>query len=253
MNRRHALRALVGFALCPFCVSRGFAADGPHWSYEGATGPTGWGTLDPASGACGIGGQQSPVDIRTTVKAQLSPLKVSWAKQADTIVNNGHTIQINFAPGGSSGLTVGKDKYALQQFHFHRPSEHLINGKDFPMEAHFVHSNDAGSLAVIGVMMMTGTPNATFGKIVSTMPKDEGPPVKADGAIDANRLLPGKRSYYSYEGSLTTPPCSEVVNWFLLTDPIHVADADVAAFAKLYPMNARPAQKVNRRFVLRSG
>ena len=120
------------------------------------------------------------------------------------------------------------------------------------MEVHFVHANAAGSLAVVGVLMATGKPNPVFSKIVATMPEKAGPPVKADAAINPNGLLPAARSYYRYEGSLTTPPCSETVDWLLLTTPIQVAEADVARFGKLYAMNARPVQKVHRRFVLRS-
>jgi carbonic anhydrase len=148
---------------------------------------------------------------------------------------------------------LGDVKYKLLQVHFHRPSEHMIGGKNFPMEAHFVHRNEAGGLAVVGVLIAEGRPNAAFGKIVKTMPAAEGPAVKADAGIDPHALLPHKLGYFRYPGSLTTPPCSEVVEWLLLTTPIQVSSADVAAFAKLYPMNARPVQKDNRRYVLRSG
>lgn len=250
MNRRYALKVLAGFALCPLCASASFAAEGAHWSYEGATGPDKWGALDAANSVCSAGSQQSPIDIVETIKSQLSPLNIAWSRRADTILNNGHTIQVNFAEG--STLIVSGEKYTLLQFHFHRPSEHLIAGKRFPMEVHFVHRNAAGSLAVIGVLMATGKSNPVFNKVVSTMPQKEGPEVKADAAINPNGLLPSARGYYRYSGSLTTPPCSEVVHWLLLTNPIQVADADVASFAKLYPMNARPVQKNNRRFVLRS-
>lgn len=250
MNRRHALKALAGLALCSLCASAGFAAEGAHWSYQGATGPGHWGDLDADSKVCSAGSQQSPIDILGTVKSQLPPLKMAWSKTADTIVNNGHTIQLNFEQG--STLTVGKNSYALRQFHFHHSSEHLIGGKSFPMEAHFVHRNFAGDLAVIGVLMAAGRTNAAFNKIVATMPSHEGPAVKADTAIDPGKLLPAQRGYYRYSGSLTTPPCSEVVNWLLLREPVQVAKADIDAFAKLYPMNARPAQKGNRRFVLMS-
>ena len=250
MNRRHVLKALAGLALCPLCTATGFAAEAHHWSYEGATGPQHWGDVDAASKVCSLGSQQSPVDIRGTVKSQLPPLKISWRKNADTIVNNGHTIQLNFAPG--STLNLDNDSYTLLQVHFHRPSEHLIGGKNFPMEAHFVHRNAAGNLAVIGVLMAAGKANAAFGKIVAAMPAHDGPAVKADAAINPSMLLPAKQGYYRYAGSLTTPPCSEVVNWLLLRESIQVAQADVDAFAKLYPMNARPVQKDNRRFVLSS-
>lgn len=247
MNRRHALKMLAGLALCPLCGPGTFAAD---WSYEGAHGPGHWGDVDAASQVCAAGSQQSPLDIGATVKANLPPLSFAWRNGADSIVNNGHTIQLNVAEG--STLTVGKDVYKLLQFHFHRPSEHLIDGKSFPMEVHFVHQAASGALGVIGVMMKTGRANPVFNRIVATMPAAAGPAVKADARINPNALLPARRSYYSYAGSLTTPPCSEVVAWMLLTDAIEVGEADVAAFARLYAMNARPAQKSNRRFVLRS-
>lgn len=251
MDRRNVLKALAGLAVCPVCTTSGFAAEGAHWSYEGAAGPAKWGDLDAANKACSIGSQQSPIDIGPTVKSQLPALKLTWAKTADTIVNNGHTIQLNFAEG--STLKLGDTAYKLVQVHFHRPSEHLIGGKNFPMEAHFVHRADSGALAVVGVLLAEGKPNAAFSKIVATMPATEGPAVKADAGINPNALLPAKLSYYRYEGSLTTPPCSEVVDWLLLTTPMQVAASDVAGFAKLYPMNARPAQKDNRRFVLVAG
>jgi carbonic anhydrase len=128
----------------------------------------------------------------------------------------------------------------------------MIGGKNFPMEAHFVHRNDAGGLAVVGVLMTEGRANPAFSKVVKTMPAAEGPAVKADAGIDPHALMPQKLSYFRYPGSLTTPPCSEVVEWLLLTTPIQVSATDVTAFAKLYPMNARPVQKDNRRYVLRS-
>jgi len=249
MHRRQALKLLAGLSLCPLCSPRGLGADA-HWSYEGSDGPANWGDLDAANRVCSTGLQQSPIDVRDIIRAQLAPLRVIWDKRADTIVNNGHTIQLNV--GETSVLGYGSANYRLLQFHFHHPSEHLIAGKSFPMEVHFVHANAAGSLAVIGVLMAAGRANAAFNKIVSTMPEKEGPAIAADRAINPNGLLPGTRSYYRYSGSLTTPPCSETVDWLLLTDPIQVAEADIAGFAKLFPMNARPVQKANRRFVLRS-
>jgi carbonic anhydrase len=251
MDRRNILKVFAGLALCPLCATAGVGAEGAHhWGYEGEVGPAKWGELDAANQICSIGVQQSPVDIRSTVSANLFPLDIAWADKADTIVNNGHTIQLGMAEG--STLKLGGATFSLVQFHFHRPSEHQVDGKSFPMEVHFVHRMATGTLGVIGVLMQEGAANASFAKIVATMPQSEGPAVKADPAIDPNALLPAKRAYYRYEGSLTTPPCSEVVDWMVLTDPITVAADDVAAFAKLYPMNARPPQKDNRRFVLQS-
>lgn len=145
------------------------------------------------------------------------------AKTADTIVNNGHTIQLNFADG--STLTLGDKIFKLLQVHFHHPSEHMVAGKSFPMEAHFVHRADSGALAVVGVLMSTGKPNASFARVVATMPAREGPPVKADAGFNPNDMLPKKLSYYRYPGSLTTPPCAETVEWLVLTTPITVAES----------------------------
>jgi carbonic anhydrase len=251
MHRRQALKVFAGLALCPQCASVSLGEEAHHWSYEGTTGPDKWGSLDTASGACSTGNQESPVDIIGSISAQLPPLNIDWRKQPDTIVNNGHTIQLNFAEGGT--LNVGDDNYTLTQFHFHHPSEHLVTGKAFAMEAHFVHAAAAGGLAVVAVLIASGTANPVFNKIVSTMPAAEGPPVPADPAIDPRGLLPARRTYYRYEGSLTTPPCSETVDWLVLADQIEAAETDIAQFAKLYPMNARPVQSRNRRFILSSG
>jgi carbonic anhydrase len=249
MNRRRALKTLAGLALCPLCAQAGFAA-GAHWGYEGADGPAHWGDIDAASKVCTSGSQQSPIDIAQPIKAQLPPIKIAWHDKVETITNNGHTIQLDVVPG--STLSLNSDTYTLVQFHFHHPGEHTFAGKPFAMEAHFVHRHESGSLAVLGVMMKAGSANAVFNKIVATMPDVAGPPVKADPKIDPHALLPSERGYYRYEGSLTTPPCSETVNWLLLREPIAVAKADIDGFAKLFPMNARPVQSDNRRFVLMS-
>jgi carbonic anhydrase len=250
MHRRQALGFFAGLALCPLCAAKGFGEESHHWTYGGETGPDKWGSLDAVNAVCSTGSQESPVDIVGPIRARLPPLNIRWQARPDTIVNNGHTIQLNFAKGDP--LNVGDRSYALTQFHFHHPSEHLVGGKAFAMEAHFVHDAEGGGLAVVGVLIAPGQHNAVFNKIVSTMPAGEGASVKADYAIDPNRLLPAGRAYYRYEGSLTTPPCSETVDWFVLAETLEVAEADIARFAKLYPMNARPVQKRDRRFILSS-
>ena len=249
MHRREALRIFAGLALCPLCAPSSYAAEHPHWGYSGESGPDKWGGLDTANAACSAGGQQSPIDIAGTINARQPPLKIIWSKRPDTIVNNGHTIQLGFAEGNT--LEFGDNTYAMKQLHFHHPSEHLIEGKGFAMEAHFVHEG-ADGLAVVGVLLVPGKPNAVFEKIVATMPSEEGPPVPADPSIDPAQLLPAERAYFHYEGSLTTPPCSETVDWIVLAHPIEVDEADIARFGKLYPMNARPVQKRDRRFILSS-
>jgi len=251
MHRRRALTLFAGLGLCPLCASIGVVEESHHWSYEGATGPDKWGSLDAAYAPCSTGDQQSPIDITGAISARQPPLKINWSKRPDTVINNGHTIQLNVAGGDTLGL--GGRSYGLTQFHFHHPSEHLVDGKRFAMEAHFVHAAESGRLAVLGAFIVRGKANAVFNKIVSTMPEEEGPPVAADPAIDPNRLLPEQRTFYHYEGSLTTPPCSQTVDWLVLTHSVEAAEADIIRFAKLYPMNARPIQKLDRRFILTSG
>jgi carbonic anhydrase len=250
MHRRHLLKAMGALALCPLCTTGSLAAEGPHWSYEGDTGPDKWGSLGGDGNVCATGDQQSPVDISRTVRALQPRLDIDWARRADTIVNNGHTIQLAFNDGGT--LRTGHDIYRLKQFHFHRPSEHTIDGRRAAMEVHFVHEGEAGALGVVGVLMREGRPNRVFARIVATMPAKEGPPVAADPGIDPYGLMPIGGAYVRYAGSLTTPPCAETVAWMVLVRPAEVAASDIDAFAKVYSDNSRPVQKLNRRFLLRS-
>jgi carbonic anhydrase len=253
MNRRHLLKSMAALALCPLCATAGHAQEGAHFSYEGATGPDKWGTLGGDGNVCGSGTQQSPVDISGTIRARLPRLDITWARSANTIVNNGHSIELGFTDGGT--VRTGGDIFRLKQFHFHRPSEHTFDGRRAAMEVHFVHERVGGvgdPQAVVGVLMREGRPNRVFSRIVATMPAKEGPPVPADPAIDPYGLLPLGGLYIRYAGSLTTPPCAETVAWMVLGRPIEVAASDIDAFAKLYPNNSRPVQKLNRRFLLRS-
>jgi carbonic anhydrase len=251
MHRRQILQAFAGLALCPLCARAGLSSEGTHWSYEGPTGPSHWGDLDPAFRECSIGCNQTPISIGRAVITDLPSLGFAWARQADTIENNGHTIQLNFKNGGT--LNVGSISYTLKQFHFHHPSEHIFGVMRFPVEAHFVHVSASGAVAVVAVMMTIGQQaNPVFTEIVKTMPRTAGPPVAASAGIDPSGLLPAKLSYYRYWGSLSTPPCSEPVLWQLLVDPVTVNQASVSAFAGLYPNNARPVQTQKRHIVQRS-
>jgi carbonic anhydrase len=252
MDRRKFLLGLSGFAACPVCDAlsrRARAAEALHWGYSGADGPEHWGQLSKDTAVCGVGGQQSPIDIQDAIKASLPGLKIDWPKSGGTITNNGHTIQVNLAEGSFS---AGDRSYQLVQYHFHAPSEHLVSGKRYAMEAHFVHkAAQGGGLGVIGVLMEPGRSNPAFAKLTSAMPREAGKEGPADG-VDPREFLPRSLGYWRYEGSLTTPPCSEVVDWIVLEEPIQAAEADIGKFTALYPMNARPAQSANRRFVLKS-
>jgi carbonic anhydrase len=244
VTRRSFLAGLIG---CPLCAAAARAEGGhAHWSYED---PQHWGAHDAAAQACAIGAEQSPIDLTGAVKAEIQAPKLSWKPQAFEIVNNGHTIQANAAPGGFA--TTDGRKYELKQFHFHTPSEHAIGGERRAMEAHFVHAGTDGDLLVLGALMIGGAPNKAFSAIMDVAPKEEGG-AALKGPIDAAALLPKARKFYRYQGSLTTPPCSEVVNWNVFATPVPVADDDITAFKALFEMNARPLQAVHRRVVLRN-
>ena len=184
----------------------------------------------------------------SAIRATLDPPNFDWEPQAYKVINNGHTIQANAAPG--STLTVGKDKYNLTQFHFHTPSEHSLGGERSVMEVHFVHARPDGRLAVVGVFMKSGRKNAGFAAIMRAAPKSEGEK-DLDKPLDPRQFLPASQSLYRYQGSLTTPPCSEVVDWNVYEQAVEVADEDIEAFKAIFPMNARPLQPLNRRFLLR--
>ncbi len=221
-----------------------------HWSYGGAGGPEHWGDLKSEFAAC-KGTQQSPINIQTQEArgAKLTKIKFDWKDSALNIKNNGHTIQANY--DGGSSIEVNGGKFDLLQYHFHAPSEHALNGKLYDMEVHFVHKAADGALAVIGVFFKEGAENKALATVWSNMPTSEGEKKVAGVTISANDLLPANPSkYYHYMGSLTTPPCNEVVNWYVLKNPIEASKAQVKALADLFTVNNRPVQPLNRRFVL---
>ena len=242
--------AALGCALVSFTSFAAAEEPGHHWSYHGNTGPTHWGALEHEFSTCGLGKHQSPIDIKSVAvkKAALGGIKFDYKPSTLKIINNGHTIQINYDPG--STITVGGKQYELVQFHFHRPSEEKIDGKSFDMVAHLVHKDSSGNLAVVAVLVRSGQSNSLIATLWSHLPQEKGvEQLVANTQIDAARLLPSDRAYYTFTGSLTTPPCSEDVTWFVLRDPMQFSKQEVARFAKLYPMNARPVQPLNGRLV----
>ena len=225
----------------------GARAEGAHWTYDD---PQHWGAHDETAKACALGAEQSPIDLTDAVKADTRPPKLGWKPQAYEIVNNGHTIQANVAAGGGSHLD-GR-KFELTQFHFHTPSEHAIGGKRTAMEAHFVHAGDNGDLLVVGAFLVAGRANKAFSALMAAAPKEESK-TALKAPLDASALLPKGKKFFRYEGSLTTPPCSEVVHWNVFAEPVAVAQADIDAFKTLFPMNARPLQPTHRRILLSGG
>ncbi|MBB4232877.1 carbonic anhydrase [Rhizobium mongolense] len=249
MERRDFIKRLAMLAACPLCVKTAYAAEGVHWSYGVDAGPEDWGSLTEENRACSSGSQQSPLDIRGAIKADIPDLALDW-KTGGTIRNNGHTIQVNAAPGGT--LRRGDQFYELVQYHFHAPSEHLVEGKNFPMEAHFVHKHaETGALGVLGVFLVPGATNATFSTLAAAFPQNTGEETALPD-VEPSKMLPASLTYWAYEGSLTTPPCSEIVDWIIAKEPVEVDAADIKRFTTLYSMNARPALTPNRRYILSS-
>jgi carbonic anhydrase len=225
------------------------SSHGPAWTYTGPAGPERWATLSRDFELCGIGSMQSPIDMSHFNGASVEPIAFDYKLSPLEIVHNGHTVQVNFAPG--SGITVEGKRFELLQTHFHMPSEHSLGGRQSAMELHLVHKSAAGELAVIGVMMEVGDDNMALSEFWGAMPQQAGPPrVEARILINARDLLPSDTGYYRYMGSLTTPPCSEGVNWFVMREPVSISPAQIERFAAAVGENARPVQPVNQRFVL---
>ena len=221
-----------------------------HWGYAGEGAPEHWGKLDPKFAMCGLGRNQSPVDLTGFVEADLKPLKFAYKAGAAAIVNNGHTVQIDYAPG--STLTVDGRSFELKQFHFHAPSENRIGGRQFPLEGHLVHADADGNLAVVAVMFREGPANPLLAKLWPQMPTKAGEKSAAAAGLSAAGLLPADRDYYRYNGSLTTPPCSEGVWWLVLKSAATASKAQVDQFAKAVGVaNNRPVQRLYARPVLR--
>jgi carbonic anhydrase len=226
------------------------------WSYEGATGAEHWGDLDPEYAACKVGKQQSPIDIRNAEKAELPAIRFEYrSSPLKYLINNGHTIRVNYHDASGSGnfLIVGDKRYQLTQFHFHRPSEEYIYGRPYDMEVHLMHEASDGKVAGVAVFLKAGGANATIQQIWDHMPKTEGKEEEITGVeVNPADLLPSDHANYMYMGSLTAPPCSEGVTWFVLKTPVELSAEEINAFAKLYPHDVRPLQGLNGRVVKES-
>lgn len=250
----HSVQTLV-FALAALSGSAAYASGGGHyhWGYHGEhEGPARWAELDPSFETCAKGGRQSPIDISNTVKAELPSLNFDYSKVEPTIVNNGHTVQVNVPVG--SQFKVGGQSYSLLQFHFHTPSEETIGGKHTAMVAHFVHKNAAGQLGVVAVLMQPGPmpKNLAYAPVFDHLPRPNEKITVEGLELDLAALLPTDKGYYTFDGSLTTPPCSESVHWIVLKRPVALGNDQIKAFRRLFNANARPVQPLNGRVVQES-
>lgn len=222
-----------------------------HWSYEGEGSPEHWGELDDAYKMCQTGMNQSPVNIDSTVKAHISPLQTHYSDGPVTLTNNGHTIQAGEKAETRDSITLDKQSWTLQQFHFHAPSENTVHGKKYAMEMHLVHKNDKGELVVVAVMFDKGAANAELEKLWRVMPEQAEKNVSITENLDLNKLLPKDKTYWRFSGSLTTPPCSEGVTWVVLKHPLTVSVEQLAKFTHtMHHDNNRPVQSLHGRLVV---
>lgn len=230
-------------------ASPAFASSDVHWSYSGPGGPEHWGDLKPDFATCSTGKMQSPIDLAQANTAGQFPVRADYKPAPLTILNNGHTVQVNF-PAGSSMTSAGREFY-LVQVHFHTPSEEAINGKRFPMVAHFVHKDANGALGVLGVLFEEGAANSELAKIIAAAPKHEKAAAPVAGVtINPADLVPSTLNVYRFQGSLTTPPCSEGVNWHVAQSTVTASADQLRAMATIMGNNARPLQALNGRLVV---
>ncbi len=223
-------------------------ADKAHWTYSGEEGPAHWGTLSPAYKACSTGRNQSPINLTGFVESELKPLEIAYKAGGNKVINNSHSVMVAYQSG--SVLKVDGIDFELKQFHFHAPSENTINGKSYPMEVHLVHMDKDKNLAVVAVMFEEGAANPMLEKIFSVMPKKPGGKDLAE-AVTVEAILPKERGYYRFNGSLTTPPCSEGVRWMVMKKPVTASKEQIEKFSHvMHHPNNRPVQPLNARAVM---
>ena len=244
------MKNLLIAAICLVASIAAHADQGTHWGYSGTEGPGHWGKLDPEFRACSEGKNQSPINLTGFIESDLTPLGIHYGAGGKEIINNGHSIQVNYAPG--SKISVDGHEFELKQFHFHAPSENHINGNSYPMEAHLVHADENGKLAVIAVMFVEGPANQSIANAWSHMSGKAGDRQSLSSAVSAEGILPSNRDYYRFNGSLTTPPCSEGVWWLVMKETVTASKEQIEKFSQImgYPNN-RPIQPLNARPVLK--
>ena len=223
---------------------------GTHWSYEGDTGPANWGKINSAWSKCGSGDRQSPIDLRDGMKVDLEQIAFDYKPSAFNVTDNGHTIQVTV--GGGNFITLQNRNYELMQFHFHRPSEERINGKGFEMVVHMVHKDPEGKIAILAVLLERGKGHNMIQTVWNNLPLEKYDTVAPSIVLDVNELLPQKRDYFTFMGSMTTPPCNEGVLWLVMKEPMQASPAQMALFSRLYPLNARPIQASSGRVIKES-
>lgn len=254
MKKGLLLTLLVSICMAGVAFASGSSPAGHggavHWGYQGDIGPAHWGDLSADFHLCKDGKSQSPIDIVGAVSVDQPALTFNYANTTLSVVNNGHTIKANYAPGSS--INVDGETYQLLQFHFHSLSENKVEGQYFPLEAHLVHKNAAGKLAVVGVLFEEGPANSLLERLWGYTPsKVNSTTTVATASINVSDLLPSQADYYGFTGSLTTPPCSEGVKWMVLQKPVSVSPAQIAKFRSFFNdlETKRPVQALNGRVI----
>lgn len=221
----------------------------PHaWSYDGAEGPEHWGALSSAFGSCSSGTAQSPIDVGGGSGLTPAPLALAYSASEGEITDNGHTTELRALTAQS--ITVGRKPYAFKQMHFHAPSEHTLDGVGYEAEFHFVHQADDGGLAVVGILATKGATNAPWAPFMDGVPAAVSGQKVAAGVVDFPALFPASLDHFAYDGSLTTPPCSEGVRWLLLETPVELGAGQLATLRAAHAGNSRPVQALNGRDVV---
>jgi carbonic anhydrase len=249
-KHKHAASGVAGDSDLDLAASPGQSLLPTHWDYTGDAGPEAWGRMRPEFSKCATGQRQSPIDIRGGIAVDLEPIKFEYRPSSFSVIDNGHTVEVHVEPGNS--ITITGKRYELAQFHFHRPSEERINGRQYDMVVHLVHKDAEGHIAVVAVLLDRGSAQAIVQTVWNNLPLEKGDEVRAGSRIDLTQLLPEDKRYYTYMGSLTTPPCSEGVLWMVLKQPVPISMDQVSIFSRLYPMNARPIQQADGRLIKES-
>lgn len=240
---------LISFAVLIFwgtaCIPKQEQAP-PHWTYEGEEGPEHWGDLDPAYAACETGTSQSPIDVSNPAEQDLANIAFYYQPSQVNILNNGHTVQVNYDAG--SYIELDGVRYDVAQFHYHAPSEHAVDGKLFAAELHIVHKNADGGFAVVGILLDEGSQNDAFQPFIENLPAEKSDPKNTGVTLNAADLLPAEKTTFRYNGSLTTPPCTEGVHWLVMTTPVEISSEQRDALASIFEEgNNRPIQPLNDR------
>ena len=236
-------------AVLALTAGNSVASGGGHWGYTGEGAPEHWGSLNPAYVLCDKGANQSPVDLTNFTEAELEPIHFNYTGLVTEVAHNGHAIQAKYTAG--STIKVNGKTFTLKHINFHAPSEHMINGGQVPIEVHFVHADIDGNFAVIAVMYTLGSEHAELKKIWQQMPVEAGKKVGMASQVRAGHLMPENKEYYRFNGSLTTPPCTEGVLWLVMKNPVPVSEAQIKQLANvLKHPNNRPVQPLNARPIL---